>query len=155
VHAAEPADLERIRGYTIQSGGRSYRIHRGDTHRHTEFSMDGNNDGSLADTYRYAMDAASLDYLMVSEHNGDGGPDVPYINFLLQQRADVHFLAKRFVPLYGYERSLGYPNGHRNIIFARRGNPTLPIPAEEQKGQIGAKPLYEYLRRLGGIAISH
>src|SRR5262249_59070812 len=83
VHAAEPAALERIRGYRFQSGGRSYRIHRGDTHRHTEFSMDGNNDGSLADTYRYAMDAASLDYLMVIEHNGHGGPDLPYINFLL------------------------------------------------------------------------
>ncbi|MBK5293410.1 MAG: hypothetical protein JJE04_17270, partial [Acidobacteriia bacterium] len=33
--------------------------------------------------------------------------------------------------------------------------PTLPIPVEEQKARIGAKPLYEYLKKYKGIAISH
>jgi hypothetical protein len=155
VHEDEPADLKRIRNYTIESGGSTYRIYRGDTHRHTEFSMDGNNDGTLMQTYRYAMDAAELDYLGVSEHNGMGGPDVDYINWLLQQAADLWMVPKTFTPLYAYERSLNYPNGHRNIIFATRGNPTLPIPPEEQKALIGAKPLYEYLKRYRGIAISH
>lgn len=154
-HASEPEDLKKVRAYTINSGGSTYRIVRGDTHRHTEFSMDGNNDGSLQQTYRYALDAASLDFLGVSEHNGNGGPDVEYVNWLLQQMADVFHLPGGFAPLYGYERSLSYPNGHRNVMFAKRGNPTLPIPPEEQKAQTGAKGLYEYLRRLGGIAISH
>ena len=48
-----------------------------------------------------------------------------------------------------------YPNGHRNVIFARRGNPTLPIPESEQKGKTGAQALYEYLKKYNGIAISH
>lgn len=155
IHADETADLKRIRAAVFQSAGRPLKIYRGDTHRHTEFSMDGNNDGSLLDTYRYAMDAASLDYLMVSEHNGAGGPDEDYINWLLQQMADVLTVQGTFLPLYGYERSLNYPNGHRNVIFAARGNPTLPIPVEEQKARIGAKPLYEYLKKYKGIAISH
>ena len=64
----EDEDLERIRNYTIDSSGKQYKIYRGDTHRHTELSSgDGVNDGSLLQTYRYALDAASLDYLLVSE----------------------------------------------------------------------------------------
>ncbi|MBM3726598.1 MAG: DUF3604 domain-containing protein [Acidobacteria bacterium] len=155
MHAGEVDDLARIRGYAIQNGGKTYHIYRGDTHRHTEFSMDGNNDGSLLHNYRYAMDAAELDYLMISEHNGAGGPDEKYISFLLQQMADILALGGKFTPLYGYERSVGYPNGHRNVIFATRGNPTLPIPATEQKAADGAQALYAYLKKYKGIAISH
>jgi hypothetical protein len=155
LHEDERADLNRIRGYAMETGGRRYKIYRGDTHRHTEFSHDGNFDGSLLDTYRYAIDAAELDYLMVSEHNSVTGPDIDYVNWLLQQMVDVFTVPGTFVPLYGYERSLGYPNGHRNVIFAKRGNPTLPIPVEEQKAKTGAKALYEYLKKYDGIAISH
>ncbi len=154
-HPDEAEDLARIRKYQMESGGRTYKIYRGDTHRHTEFSHDGNNDGSLLDTYRYAIDAAELDFLMVSDHNSTGGPDIDYINWLLQQMVDVLTLPGRFVPMYGYERSVGYPNGHRNVIFARRGNPTLPVAAEEQKAKTGAQALYEYLKKYDGIAISH
>jgi len=155
IHASETEDLKRIRDYVINSGGKTYRIYRGDTHRHTEFSMDGHNDGTLLDAYRYGIDAASMDFLMPSDHNGAGGPDVEYINWLLQQMADALHVPGAFAPFFGYERSLGYPNGHRNVIFARRGNPTLPIPAAEQKAQEGARALYEYLKRYRGIAISH
>ena len=155
IHPKETEDLRQIREYSTEAAGKSYRIYRGDTHRHTEFSMDGNNDGTLQQTYRYALDAASLDFLGVSEHNSSGGPDVEYINWLLQQMADVFMLPRTFAPLFGYERSLSYPNGHRNVMFAERGNPTLPIPAAERKGEDGAKALYEYLRRFRGVAISH
>jgi len=154
-HYEEAKDLARIHGYALESGGKQYKIFRGDTHRHTEFSMDGNNDGSLLDTYRYAIDAAELDFMLVSEHNGASGPDKDYINYLLQQTADIFSVAGKFVPFYGYERSLSYPNGHRNVLFTKRFNPTLPIPPEEQKGQTGAKMLYEYLKKYNGIAISH
>jgi len=155
LHPNESQDLERIRAYTIESGGRKYKIYRGDTHRHTEFSHDGNNDGSLIDTYRYALDAVNLDFLMVSDHNSLGGPDVEYVNWILQQMADVFRIDGRFTPLFGYERSVPYPNGHRNVIFAVRGRPTLPIPPEETKGKVGAAALYEYLKKYGGICISH
>ena len=155
VHVTEKEDLARIRGYAIQSEGKTYKIYRGDTHRHSEFSMDGNNDGSLHQTYRYAIDAAELDWLAQTDHNGEGGPDIPYIAWLLQQASDLFSLPTRFTPIYAYERSVSYPNGHRNILFATRGNPTLPIPEAEQSGQEGAQALYAYLRKYNGIAISH
>jgi hypothetical protein len=40
-------------------------------------------------------------------------------------------------------------------MFAKRGVPTLPIPAEERQAKTGARALYEYLRRNSGIAVSH
>ena len=151
----EPEDLKTIQGYEISSGDKTYKIFRGDTHRHTEISMDGNNDGSLFQTYRYALDAAQLDYLMVSEHNASQGPDQPYINWLLQQAVDVFTVAGRFQPFYGYERSISYPDGHRNVIFKERGKPTLPISPEERQHEQGAARLYAYLKERDGIAISH
>ena len=151
----EPEDLENIRGYEIESGGKTYKIFRGDTHRHTEFSMDGNNDGSLFQTYRYAIDSANLDYLMVSEHNTNQGPDQPYINWVLQQAVDIHSIAGRFQPFYGYERSITYPDGHRNVLFAKRGNPTLPILPAERSHDQGAGRLYSYLKERDGIAFVH
>ena len=155
IHPRETEDVARIRRYTIESGGNTYRIYRGDTHRHTEFSMDGKNDGALLDCYRYALDAASLDFLGVTDHNSMGGPDVEYINWMMQQTADLFMLPKTFTPLYSYERSVGYPNGHRNVYFARRGNPTLPVPPAEQKAATGAGALYEYLKRFEGLTIPH
>ena len=155
VAPTEPRDLQRVRGYEITSQGKTYRIYRGDTHRHTEFSMDGNNDGSLFQTYRYALDAASLDYLLVSEHNFSGGPDKPYINWVLQQAVDLFSVGGHFQPFYGYERSVRYPDGHRNILLPKRGTPTLPILPEESSHASGAGRLYEYLKGNGGIAISH
>jgi hypothetical protein len=151
----EPRNLAAIHNYAIRNEGKTYHIYRGDTHRHSEFSMDGNNDGSLNQSYRYAIDAAQLDFLAHTDHNGDGGPDVPYINFLLQQYADLTNLPGTFTPFYSYERSVVYPNGHRNILFSERGAPTLPIPKSEQQGETGAAALYAYLKKYNGIAISH
>ena len=98
IHPNETQDLETIRNYEIVSGGKTYKIYRGDTHRHTEFSMDGFNDGSLLQAYRYAIDAASLDFYANSEHNYLGGPDVEYHDFLLQQFADCFHLPGSFTP---------------------------------------------------------
>ncbi len=172
IHPNEAQDLERIRNYEIKTGGKTYKIYRGDTHRHTEFSMDGFNDGSLLQAYRYALDAASLDFYANSEHNYLGGPDVEYHDFLLQQFADCFHLPGRFAPLFAYERSVRYPNGHRNIIFAKRGVRPFRISVQEFGGgfpfsteevtqrfanpePVGTKDLYAYLKANDGIAISH
>ena len=75
IHPHEPADLARIRGYAIWPPAASqYKIYRGDMHRHTEFPMDCNNDGSLLDVYRYAIDAAALDYIDADATTTAGGP---------------------------------------------------------------------------------
>ena len=165
IHANEPANVKTIRNYRIESGGKKYRIYRGDTHRHTEFSFDGNKDGSLLQAYRYALDAASLDYLGVSEHIGRNLPDgtrgaagaleTDYYRWIGQKTVDLLTMPGSFVPLYVYERSARFPNGHRNILFAERGNPGLPIPPEEQQGPVPAAALYNYLRRYNGISIPH
>jgi hypothetical protein len=57
-----------MRAYTIASGGKSYKIYRGDMHRHTDISADGAGDGSLWDAYRYMMDAANMDYFLLTDH---------------------------------------------------------------------------------------
>ncbi len=154
-HPNEAENLARVRNYKIESEGKTYRIFRGDTHRHTEWSADGNNDGSITDTYRYALNAAELDYLGLSEHHNNGGPNLEYINWLLGQRVDVYTVPGRFVPIYGYERGVGYPNGHRNIFFAERGNPTFPDQPNERETSSGQVGLFDYLKKYNGISIPH
>ena len=152
-HPNEAADLARVHGYRVQAGGRNFRIVRGDIHRHTDLSWDGNRDGSLDDAYRYALDAAGFDFLGVCDHQA--GQEIPYHWWMIQKAADLFAIPGRFAPLYSYERSLSWPNGHRNVLFARRGNPVLEIPPAERRGEEGAGKLYAYLRRLGGLTSSH
>ena len=71
------------------------------------------------------------------------------------------------MPLYGYERSVSFPNGHRNVLHSYRGVPIFPFQIRlDQTGVfpgIGAnkvldndtKLLYQYLKQTGGVAISH
>jgi hypothetical protein len=153
VHAREREDLERIRAWRAQAGGQILRIARGDLHRHTDLSWDGNRDGSLDDSYRYALDAAGFDYLGVCDHQA--GESIPYNWWRLQKAVDLYTIRDRFAPLYSYERSLSWPNGHRNVFFATRGRPVLEVPEAEARGEEGAARLYAYLRRLGGLASSH
>lgn len=152
-HAREREQVARIRGYRVQSAGRSYGIYRGDLHRHTDISLDGANDGSLLDAYRYARDAAALDFLGVSDHT-DGVDDL-YAWWRTQKIADVFQAPGSFVAFYGYERSVEFPNGHRNVFFARRGARITPISGGESAGFEGAETLYWYLRRNDGFSIPH
>ena len=157
VHQDEPDDLARIRRYEYVVDGTRYRIFRGDMHRHTEFSWDGQNDGSLQDAYRYAIDAAGFDYVAITEHIW--GARHEYDWWRTQKAADLHRVGNSFVPLFGYERSVGYPNGHRNIIFSYRGVREFDIQGHEigpyGDHLHGAERLYAYLRRYNGIAMSH
>jgi len=153
-HPNENADVAAIRAYRVQANGKSYRILRGDLHRHTELSTDGAGDGSLDDLYRYTLDAAQMDYAHVADHQM--GDDNEYNWWMTQKSNDLYFLPERFVPLYGYERSVPYPNGHRNIVWASRGKAVLPIDAKERKGAVNSgSVVYPYLKLTDGIATSH
>jgi hypothetical protein len=127
-------------------------------HRHTSLSTDGVGDGSLWDFYRYALDAASLDFSTVTDHQGGG---TSYNWWKTQKSCDLFQVARRLTTLYAYERSVVYPNGHRNIVFTRRGIPILPIdPAEQtgpdKPGTIRSSTLVlPYLRQYDGIAFRH
>jgi hypothetical protein len=152
-HPGEAADVARVRAYRATVRGRQYRIVRGDIHRHTDLSWDGNRDGTLDDAYRYALDAAGFDFLGVCDHQA--GQSIPYHWWMLQKAADLFTIPGRFVPFYSYERSLKWPNGHRNVFFIKRGNPVLEVPPAEARGEQGAAGLYAYLRRFGGLTSSH
>ena len=151
----EPREREQvaeIRNYQLTAGGRTYRVYRGDLHRHTDISRDGGGDGSLFDSYRYMLDAAAMDFYLVTDHNS--GTNHEYSWWRIEKSEDMFHLPGSFVTLFGYERSLNYPNGHRNIVFAERGHRPLRATREEWESSTGPF-LYPHLRETGGIAISH
>ncbi len=155
----ERVDTDRIRAYRTEVKGASLRIARGDTHRHTEISWDGNGDGSVIDLFRYAIDAGALDFIMVSDHNQRTGPDIEYVWWRSQKLSDLYHNPPTFVTLLGYERSLGFPNGHRNVINAKRGYRVFSMTRRtDGKGGVAdddTKQLYAYARKTGSIVISH
>jgi hypothetical protein len=154
VHPNEGEQVARIRSYKVEAGGKTYRIYRGDLHRHTDISGDGPGDGSVTDLHRYALDAAALDYVMVGDHNM--GQDNEYCWWRTQQFNDLYTVPGAFISMYGYERSVKYPNGHRNVIWPERGHRTLPLPKPVPAALKGdTARLYAYLKRTGGICTLH
>jgi hypothetical protein len=155
VHPHEKEQVARIRQYKVETGGKTYHIYRGDLHRHTDISQDGMGDGSLMDLHRYGLDAASLDYITVTDHNM--GQDNEYCWWRTQKANDLYTVPGVFISMYGYERSVRYPNGHRNVIWTERGHRTLPLPRMAIPKQMAddTRHLYEYLRRTDGICTSH
>lgn len=169
-HPEEPAQVAQVRGHRLSVGGTAYKIVRGDTHRHTEISMDGGVDGTIWDLYRYAMDAADFDYVGVTDHNYGAwldtdepegkNTDDEYQWWRTQKSADIFYVPGRFVPLYGYERSINFPLGHRNIFHIRRGVfsyrvPKLNISQRPELIDGDAKGFWAYLRTTNGIGIAH
>ena len=158
VHPNDAEDVARIRDYVYDLGDRRYKIYRGDMHRHTEISWDGYNDGSTEDTYRYAIDPAALDFLAITEHNF--GVADEYDWFRSQKYADIFRVGQAFVPLFAYERSIRYPNGHRNVVFPYRGAPILDYQHYEWStgtsyARQGPERFFAYLRKYKGIAMAH
>ncbi len=169
-HADESGDIARIRGHRVEIDGQTWKVVRGDLHRHTEISMDGAVDGSLYDAYRYALNAAQLDFLGVSDHNygqwlDTDEPEYPQSDnefqfWRTQKSADLFYVPGRFTPLYGYERTPNFPLGHRNVFHAQRGVFSLRVPrlhVRERPELLDSDPLnlWAYLRRTGGIGIPH
>lgn len=154
VHPNEPQDVAKMRDYRATLNGTQFRIMRGDFHRHTEISADGSGDGSVEDYYRYMIDVANMDTGIIGDHSMGG--DVEYNWWRTEKSYDVFHIRNRFTPLFGYERSVPYPNGHRNVVFAERGTRTLPIGSEENSGKVNSGPiLYPYLRQQRGICMEH
>ena len=91
----------RLRGWRARVGGQELRILRGDTHRHTEFSIDGRGrpDGSILDFYRYALDAAALDFGLISDHQY--GAEREYWWWLEEKLADLFYAPERYISMFG------------------------------------------------------
>jgi hypothetical protein len=155
--AAEAAALAVQRSYRPTVNGQPIQLLRGDFHRHTELSFDGRNDGPLVDGYRYAIDAAGLTWIGCCDHDDGSGRE--YSWWMTQKFTDAYALGSRFVPMYYYERSVAYPEGHRNILFAQRGIRTLPrLPLSAVGSGMPAPDttmLYAYLHFFNGISAPH
>jgi hypothetical protein len=71
--------------------------------------------------------------------------------------------APTFMPMFTYERSVVYPSGHRNVMFAKRGIRPLPRLGGGDENQFGTadggspdvKRLFAYLKHFNGICSSH
>jgi hypothetical protein len=123
--------------HTMRAGGRNYTLMLGDCHRHTDIRGHSGVDGSVLDTYRYAIDAAQLDFLGTADHNevlGGRWPDGlrDYQWWWTQKAVDLFTHEPVFVGIYSYEHSMARPAGHRNILFLRRGAPLRMIDRERR-----------------------
>lgn len=169
-HPDEAAEVAAVRDYRVRIGGETYKIVRGDLHRHSEISMDGAIDGSIWDLYRYAVNGASFDFFAVTDHNygawlDTDEPETPntddvYQWWRTQKSADLFHVPGRFVPLYGYERSINFPLGHVNVFHPRRGVfsyrvTKLNIAERPELIEQDAYGLRKYLSATGGVGISH
>jgi hypothetical protein len=119
--------------------------------------MDGGNDGALLDQWRYAIDTGSLDWIGCCDHDNGAGRE--YTWWLIQKLTDIFYTPGKFSPMFNYERSVVYPEGHRNVIFAQRGIRTLPrLPLSRPDESVPApdtQMLYSYLKAFNGVVASH
>ncbi|MDP3001413.1 MAG: hypothetical protein Q8N47_28270 [Bryobacterales bacterium] len=155
---AEAAQIRRMREARATAGGQTLRLLRGEFHRHTEMSGDGGNDGPLIDAYRYMIDAAGMDWGGCCDHDNGGGRE--YFWWTQQKLTDAYKMGERFIPMFSYERSVRYPEGHRNTVFVKRGIrplPRLPLTAEDSPPTPApdTQMLYRYLREFDGVVASH
>jgi hypothetical protein len=155
----EPAEVngaKAIREYKAGPDG-SYHIVRGEFHRHSEISMDGGGDGTLLDQWRYVLDAADVDWIGCCDHDNGAGRE--YSWWIIQKLTDVFYTPGKFTPLFAYERSVPYPEGHRNVLFAQRGIrplPRLPLSSENDFAHApDTQMLYAYLHQFNGVSASH
>ena len=151
----------------IAVGEKRYQLYWGDLHRHTEISGDGGFDGTLWDMYRYAFDAAELDFIASTDHfyGGDGQLGQPEIRnydwWRTQKLADTFHVRGRMAPLFGYERSIRWPYGHRNIISLSRGSTAInkTLPGNRENEEFPREPdelrLWERMQGQQAISIPH
>ena len=135
VISPEPGFEARERA-TMTASGKTYSLLLGDCHRHTDVRGHSAVDGSIEDTYRYAIDAAKMDFVGPSDHNevlGSRWPDSlrDYQWWYAQKLVDVYTHAPKFWGIYSYEHSMQRPGGHRNVLYLKRGGPLRPIDREK------------------------
>jgi len=101
-------------------GGKRYELFFGDLHRHTDISLCfAPSDGSIDDAYRYAIDAAPLDFLGITDHTHDlaMGDELSLIWWRSRKEVNRHQLQNTFIPFYAYERSRA--DTDHNVISLR------------------------------------
>jgi hypothetical protein len=112
--------------------GQPYELFYGDLHRHTDISLCfSSGDGTIDDAYRYAIDAAPLDFLGITDHTHDiaSGDKLSLIWWRSRKQVNRHQLAGAFIPFFSFERSRG--DTDHNVISLRDdilSSHTYPLP---------------------------
>jgi hypothetical protein len=155
VHPNEEQMVQRLRSLRVPRGDQMLQLVRGEFHRHTEFTAHRDQDGLLEDSWRYSLDTGHLDWMGNGDHDNGAHEYMWWIN---QKQCDLHHNPPHFVAAMTYERSLPYPNGHRNVIMPRRGIRPLPrgdMTSSPETGTADTKMLYAYLKHFGSICAVH
>ena len=158
VTAPERQQIKMMRDYRARAGSDKLQIMRGEFHRHTEISTDGGNDGPIIDAYRYMIDAAMMDWGVCCDHDNGNGRE--YTWWIAQKLTDAYHIPGTYTPMFGYERSVQYPEGHRNAVIPIRGVRPLPrLPIMDADSAPTHAPdtqmLYRYLKHFNAIVASH
>lgn len=156
--SAEKTAVDRLRKYRVHNSKGELRILRGEFHRHSELSEDGGPDGTLIDQWRYMLDAAAMDWFGCCDH--DNGEGREYSWWTTQKLVDRFYVPGTFVSIFSYERSVDYPEGHRNVLLGKRGIRPLPrLLFDRTNATVAISPdtrmLYDFLDRFDGIAAAH
>jgi len=141
--------------WTVERGGKKYKLYFGDLHRHTNISRCSPTiDGCLTDAHRYALDAVEYDFLGITDHTRDLDP---FSWWRTQKAADRFHVAGLYVPIFSYERSNNAEGGgHRNVFFLNRGNEVSRsdawysgrnLPPQDTNPET---TLYPWLKKIGG-----
>ncbi len=145
--AAEAASATLNQSYRPTVNGQQLQLVRGDFHRHSELSFDGGRDGP----------PSTLGWVGCCDHDNGGSRE--YSWWILQKFTDAYALGAKFIPMYYYERSVNYPEGHRNVLFAQRGVrplPRLPLSSRDQRMPApDTTMLYAYLHFFNAISSPH
>ncbi len=154
---SDQTDLANVRSYRITGSGPDLQILRGEFHRHSEISFDGGHDGTIIDQWRYILDVASLDWVGCCDHSNGGGRE--YSWWTTQKLTDIFTTPGKFSGMFNYERSIEYPEGHRNVVFAQRGVRPLPRLPKVDVDSTGHAPdtlnYYAYLKKYNGVTAAH
>ncbi|NSW57247.1 MAG: CehA/McbA family metallohydrolase [Armatimonadetes bacterium] len=121
-----------------------WRLLWGDTHCHTENSVDGS--GSVQGLYWYARDVARLDFCACADHVGHSYPEDQWRH--IQEMARRFYESGRFVSILGYEWS-NAEHGDKNVYFVRDDEP-IRVPRSGQ-----AEDLFAMLQGVNCIVIPH
>lgn len=149
--------------HSLTINGKTYKLVWGELHRHTDVDHHGRPDGTIEDAFRYARDAAALDFFATTEHINPGPREGvlssdgmnPMTWWRTQKFSDLHRVNGVFEPLYAYESSKTAPQGHRNIVFPRRGGQLFGGINDSTRND--PRPLWTALRRAShpAVAIPH
>ena len=134
--------------YQMDVAGKKYNVTWGDLHRHTDLSFDGQSDGSLYDVYRYAIDVAWMDFLGPSEHLMTSNDVTDYIWRWVDKAVDLYKVPGAFYPMLNYERTVSYPDGHRNIVSRGRGYQQVRIKPGDRSIGVDEKDMVELWEKL-------